>query len=304
MASAPPLLIADVERETGIPRATLRIWEHRYGFPQPVRLPGGVRAYPREQVEKLRTIAQLVQSGHKPGQVVGAAPAQLAHLLRMQRRNFAAADEPVLQALQRHDADALLAMLRHLEATLGLERFIAQIGRLNEVVGLAWQGGHLQVYQEHAYVEAVQNVVRRAMLALPIPSADARPRVLLATVEDELHGLGLLMAQATFVLAGCRCVPLGVSVPLQQIVAAARAFGSDIVALSFSAYQRTRKVTAQLGQLRAGLPAHVDLWAGGSSPALRRLRLDGVIVVTELEGVPGAVGSWRERRHTPVRETA
>ena len=59
------LSIAAVERDTGLSKDTLRVWERRYGFPTPGRDTLGERAYPLEQVEKLR--------GHVEGVVVGSA---------------------------------------------------------------------------------------------------------------------------------------------------------------------------------------------------------------------------------------
>ncbi|MBZ8144144.1 cobalamin-binding protein, partial [Rubrivivax gelatinosus] len=44
------LSIAAVERDTGLSKDTLRVWERRYGFPSPARDPQGERAYPLEQV--------------------------------------------------------------------------------------------------------------------------------------------------------------------------------------------------------------------------------------------------------------
>jgi DNA-binding transcriptional MerR regulator len=38
--------IAAVERDTGIGKDTLRVWERRYGFPQPGRDSFGERSYP------------------------------------------------------------------------------------------------------------------------------------------------------------------------------------------------------------------------------------------------------------------
>lgn len=43
------LPISVVERETGIPKDLLRMWERRYGFPEPARDAQGDRVYPREQ---------------------------------------------------------------------------------------------------------------------------------------------------------------------------------------------------------------------------------------------------------------
>ena len=39
------LSIAAVERDTGLSKDTLRVWERRYGFPQPGRDGFGERAY-------------------------------------------------------------------------------------------------------------------------------------------------------------------------------------------------------------------------------------------------------------------
>ena len=62
--------IAAVERDTGIGKDTLRIWERRYGFPTPGRDAFGERSYPLDQVEKLRVIKRLLDQGHRPGRIV------------------------------------------------------------------------------------------------------------------------------------------------------------------------------------------------------------------------------------------
>ena len=74
------LPIASVEQVTGIARATLRIWERRYGFPQPGRDLRGERCYPDEQVRKLRLIADLMAQGHRPGRLVQMTAPQLMAL--------------------------------------------------------------------------------------------------------------------------------------------------------------------------------------------------------------------------------
>ena len=60
---APSLRIRDVVEQTGIPEATLRAWERRYGFPQPQRLPSGHRRYDADVVERLRHAARLRATG-------------------------------------------------------------------------------------------------------------------------------------------------------------------------------------------------------------------------------------------------
>src|SRR5689334_3559861 len=47
------LTIGEVETRTGVPTATLRSWEQRFGFPTPLRSAGGQRRYSEEQVEQV-----------------------------------------------------------------------------------------------------------------------------------------------------------------------------------------------------------------------------------------------------------
>ncbi len=53
----------EVARRTGLSPATLRIWEERYGFPRPERLPSGHRRYATEEVERLLEVVRERDEG-------------------------------------------------------------------------------------------------------------------------------------------------------------------------------------------------------------------------------------------------
>src|SRR6476646_4732650 len=55
--------IGAVGRMLGIPPATLRAWEDRYGVVVPERSPGGQRLYTRTQVEQLTFLQGSIRSG-------------------------------------------------------------------------------------------------------------------------------------------------------------------------------------------------------------------------------------------------
>ena len=57
------LTIREMAARTGVAQATLRMWETRYGFPVPQRLPSGHRRYPESQVDLVRQIARDRESG-------------------------------------------------------------------------------------------------------------------------------------------------------------------------------------------------------------------------------------------------
>jgi DICT domain-containing protein len=57
------LTIREVARETGVPEGTLRMWETRYGFPDPERLPSGHRRYSDDDIVRVRQVARDREAG-------------------------------------------------------------------------------------------------------------------------------------------------------------------------------------------------------------------------------------------------
>lgn len=309
----PSLGIAAVERETGLSKDLLRVWERRYGFPQPQRDALGERVYPPDQVQRLRWIKRLLDAGQRPNQVVALPAESLQARLREQAAQPPAGflrSRPEGQSIA--ELDALLAPLRShelyrlheaLQAELlkrGLGAYVVELlAPLVQRVGQLWSENQLQVFEEHLFTEAVQQQLRRAIAMLPGNPLEDSPRVLLSSLPGEEHGLGLLMAQSLLVLAGCHCVSLGLQTPVGEIAEAARSQRADIIALSFSAYASNALVDDGLGALLPLLPAGTELWAGGGAAALRRQaarRPEQLRVITELPALATEVLRWREAR--------
>lgn len=299
--SAEPLSIAAVEREIGLPKETLRIWERRYGFPAPGRNPQGDRLYPAEQVSRLRLLKRLMDLGHRPGKLMALDDAALAQLST--RQDFlpvkAAAPAidtiaPLLALVAGQRVDALRVALGESQLRLGLAGFVTELlAPLTTAVGDAWATGQLSVADEHLYAESVQTLLRPSILLLASTERRA-PRVLLATLPGEPHTLGLLMAQALLALEGCTTVSLGAQTPLADIVHAARHQQADVVALSFSLAFNGRQALAALAELRSQLPPTVAVWAGGACSAVHRRPPAGVTPMRELDQIGPAVAAWRQ----------
>lgn len=306
---SPPLTrnIAAVERDTGLSKDTLRVWERRYGFPNPSRDAFGERVYPIDQVDKLRTLRRLMDVGHRPGKVIHL-PIEQLQALAAETSSLSAAPRNMSDALAEHDdLDRFLAMVRNhqvdefrralsqAQLRLGMERFVMEIvAPMTRLVGDAWARGEFEVFEEHLYTESMQVVMRSAIAAIPQPSE--APRVLLTTIPQESHGLGLLMAEALLALESCRCVSLGVQTPVWDILRAAEAHEADVVALSFSAVLNPNQVLDALVELRSKLPATTEVWAGGNAPILRRRPPNQIKVLPELRDIATNVRRWRELR--------
>jgi hypothetical protein len=86
---------------------------------------------------------------------------------------------------------------------------------------------------------------------------------------------------------------LGAETPVLDIIMATSAHRADVVALSFTACLTANRVRAGLVELRSKLPRGVEIWAGGSAPALRRRAIDGVRAMSRLSEIPAALAAWR-----------
>jgi methylmalonyl-CoA mutase cobalamin-binding subunit len=292
--------IAIIAQELGVTKDTLRVWERRYGFPQPMRSSGGERLYSQEQVTKLRLVKRLLDAGHRPSKVLGQSIDVLQHLAESSGVGQDAPDaelDYLISLLRASAYDGFRFDLLKRATRDGLERFVVDVAApLSARVGNAWAAGTLQVYHEHQFSEAIQSTMRSLMRPLSdvVRGRGGRPRVLLTTLSGEAHGLGILMAEAMFTLSECECVQLGLQTPLHDIVDAVAAHKVDIVALSFTAVLPAQSIANGLTDLRNLLPPHVRIWVGGSSPALRRKFNDGVHYVAGLTPIDETVADWRQ----------
>lgn len=63
VAETPRLSIGDVAEQAGVSPGMLRMWETRFGFPEPTRLPSGHRRYRATDVEAVRDVLARQRSG-------------------------------------------------------------------------------------------------------------------------------------------------------------------------------------------------------------------------------------------------
>jgi len=324
--------IAAVERDTGLSKDTLRIWEKRYGFPAPVRDAQGERCYPMDQVERLRVIKRLLDVGHRPGRVVnlppedlqtladrsadaqglparagrgqaasGAPPTAPAAAAHPPRPGFAAPALPgqwiddALARVDHHDVAGLKRLLAQAVPTLGLARFITDVcAPLLQAMGEGWLRGRFQVPQEHWVSQCLQQSLHAAIHALPPTDPAQAPRVLLSTFPGEPHALGLLMVEGWLTLLGAQVINLGAQTPTADLVEASEHHRADVVALSFSASAPAHLVQDALPASRSRLPARVAIWAGGRNPLLARRAPAGVLVLDDLSSLSRAVQAWHD----------
>jgi len=133
------LSIGELAQQTGVPAATLRSWEDRYGFPRPQRLAGGHRRYEKGDTALIAEILRLRASGMSLQAAIGQAAARVAEAeisvfagLRRRHPDLAPQElsKATLLAITRAMEDECCARAEHpvLFAGFQQERFYRQSG--------------------------------------------------------------------------------------------------------------------------------------------------------------------------------
>ncbi len=280
MAKVEPelLSIGDICSETGLSADVVRVWERRYGFPLPVRLPSGHRRYRQADLHQLRLMAEAVAQGHRPAVVVRAGEAALKRMLLPM-------DDPRVEALflavGAMDSERMRRLLRESLDALGWKPFLqALVAPLLDRVGMAWAEGSLGIQQEHLLTEVLEDLLRERRRAFP--TLPGRGKALLCTLPGERHRLGLLMAALAYAAQGIGTELLGVDLPVASIAQAARTLRVDQVAVSLSIQSAGETARRLLMELQERLPSGCRLSIGGQGAARTR-RIDGVERMTGLD---------------------
>lgn len=281
--------IGVVERDTGIGRDTLRVWERRYGFPRPVRNAKGERAYPEDQLRRLQRTRRLLDRGMRPGKLLPLGEAALAEIESgLQPDVSRQLDKTVgalLGAIDSADATQVERLLRGNYEKQGMRAFVLEtVVPLLQTVGELWISGKLQIFQEHFLSEQLIRFLNTEIANMQ--NSAAKPRVLLATLPGEEHTLGLLMLAAMLSSTGVSVINLGGEVPMDQIDQAARQFQVEAVGITFSGAYPYQNIRQHLLELRELISDDVVIWTGGEG--VRRLRKlpCGITKFTSLEKLP------------------
>lgn len=303
-----------VAHRTGLTPATLRAWERRYGVVEPFRSEGGQRLYSDDDVERLTRLRLLSEAGRPIG-LVAALDDEAAEALlqedQEERRSAPAralmpgAEEgaPSGRGAQRMvdaafrrvlalDGDGLELALRRSAVTLGAHHFLEDVlTPLLHRVGAAWTRKELRPAQEHLCTSVTERVL--AWLDEPGPEGSEAPRLVVATLPGERHGLGARLVAAMAGLEGWSVTYLGVDLPPEDIAEAARTVGARAVALSLVNADVVTTAATGLAELRAHLPADTAILLGGAMAAglASAILPTGARVITDLQGLRDALAT-------------
>ena len=210
---------------TGVTGDRLRTWERRYGIPAPARADTGRRLYEEADLDVIRRMTALVDSGLSAASAAAAVLAETAQAAPSRSTVTPTLDPRALalvDSVEAFDESSLFEILDTAERAMGIEAAVEEVALPALVeAGRRWERSDITVADGHLLAE----VIRAWFVALSrtLPAAlPAAPRVLVACPEDERHDLGALALALFLRRAGLRVAYLGADVPTSALVDATR----------------------------------------------------------------------------------
>ncbi len=249
-----PYKMSTIARLTDFSPILLRAWERRYKLLEPKRGPGGHRLYTEDDLNVLRRVRRLIDSGRSIGEIAGMSREALLH----QHESMAVPDpepldghdnlksppfeaprmfrdwkERIIQAALAMDERAVGRVLDESFASVSAESVLddLMVPSAREI-GDLWMTGRCTVASEHLATGVFVHRVRKLIES----AAGASPNVSLSVVAtcfpEENHELGLLILSYHLVRRGISVAFLGAALPFEDLQRACRLMRPRVVLLS------------------------------------------------------------------------
>lgn len=258
---------------TGIPEATLRIWERRYGLGASERSESGYRLYTSADIWAIREMQKLIGTGWP----VAKAAREVAS--KKEQRSGAGSETPNLEikdslteatsqffkAMQDLDSLALSRVLDDVFARTSFEYAIdGWLAPTLMELGTRWQRGLVDIASEHFASHAI---VRRISAAFESAgNSHSGPKVIIGAPSGSVHEIGSLAFATAAKRAGMQVIYLGVDVPPESWVDAALKNEAEAIVISVKMSDDLQIANQCIKTIRSQIP-NVKILAGGSAAA-------------------------------------
>jgi MerR family transcriptional regulator, light-induced transcriptional regulator len=272
--------IKEASARTGVPVASLRAWERRYGVVTPSRTDSGYRLYDEQAIAALSNMRRLVDDGWTPaaaaahvisvregGEDMRDTPAPVVPDLPLVNPEGPDLVEELLDAASSVDQVAIESVL---DRALALGPFEAVTdGWLMpalRALGDAWASGRVDVAGEHAASYAVMRRLSSSFAAAA--SLTRGPRVVVGLPAGSYHELGALAFATAVRRRGLAVVYVGADLPVDSWRRAVSAFPTSMAVLGVTTSEDRSLATETAEALLRKTPEVVVAAGGAQSGGL------------------------------------
>ena len=229
--------IRDLENLSGIKAHTIRIWEKRYNLLSPERTDTNIRNYSLASLQKLLNVTLLYHNGHKISKIAKIPENEIPLVVReivAKNSNKNHAINSFKLAMVNFDQTIFFNTYNNLLSQQSFREVFKNtfIPLLNEL-GLLWQTDTISPAHEHFITSLIKQKILLNTEKLQHLKPTKTDKVFVAYLpENEIHEIGLLYLNYEIVLRGYKCIYLGQTIPMENLMDVMKYF-EDIYFLSY-----------------------------------------------------------------------
>lgn len=220
------------------------------------------RLFSEEDLARLMLLKKCIDQGYRIGAIFELGDNELRRLLDRSSAGEAERFSEILNRIEALDKEAVDKILVDRFLLLGPSAFaIDYVAPLMKTVGELWQAGDLTIASEHLISSAI-----RSLLGSALKSTRGREVAMTAvfcTPEGDIHEIGTLIAALLAQESGIEVIYFGAQLPISEICNAARRAGAQAVCVG-SSWLGGPELATWTKDLRALLPANIEIWVGGA----------------------------------------
>jgi MerR family transcriptional regulator, light-induced transcriptional regulator len=214
--------IKDLERLSGIKAHTLRIWEQRYHILKPQRTDTNIRFYSNMDLKRILNISLLNGNGFKISNIAKLADEEIVVHAEKYLNNYTKESDQVehlILCMMDLNEDRFEKTINNSVLHFGFEStmenivfpFLRQLGNM-------WQIGMITTAQEHYITNLIRQKIIVNIDRLSPNIIPPQKKYLFYLPSEELHEMGLLYTCFLAKLKGHKCIYLGQSVPIEDLI--------------------------------------------------------------------------------------
>ena len=251
---------------SGIKAHTLRIWELRYKILKPERTETNIRFYNNSDLRRILNISILNKNGHKISNIAGLNDKELVEEVEKYLNDYlkeSSKIESLYISLIDMNGEKFENIINNSIHSLGFENAVEKIiFPFLKHLGNMWQVGAISPAQEHY----ISNLIRQKLISgldKLTPETNAAAKTYLFFLPDsELHEMGLLYAEYLAKARGHKCVYLGQSVPLEDLINISKSIRPNFLVSIFTSRMPDTELDIYLKGCDEGLPEPAFLVSG------------------------------------------
>lgn len=249
--------IKDLENLSGVKAHTIRIWEKRYELLIPERSDTNIRTYDLESLQKLLNISLLNSQGLKVSKIASLSEDEIYSKVKEFSINGNSGQhfiDTFKMAMLNFDQELFdITYNKMLTVSSFREIFQGTFIQLLDEIGVLWITHTITPAHEHFIVTLIQQKLQLNIERIQGGNSKSKGTYVLFLPENEIHDLGLMYIHFELLLKGYKCIYLGSSVPMANLLELKKVFND----ITFVSYFTVSPTVDAVGQYLAEIATQV-----------------------------------------------